>query len=281
MKTATEYADLKVKVDLLLDSAMTDKGRMGDLMAHYRVSGLYHYSLLNSILITLQGGTLCQSYKGWQALKRQVRRGEKAHIVIWRPATPRPKKEEAADEEAESQTETAGAQASGAVASFWLCKVFDVNQTDGEPLQYDHNTAVPDSFSETEFRVAARALGHPVNEILLTGARGYTDGTTITLSSLSNPVDKTKTLFHELGHCLLHHGAARHAVTGSAREIEAEIVSHLCCAFFGVPYDLSPAYVAAYLEGREQVRKSRCIRAAQKIIKAVLHQNHTATAGTR
>ncbi len=269
MKTQTELADLKNKLDGLLDAALTDKGRIDELMAHYRVKGLYNYSLLNSFLIACQGGSLCQSYKRWQDLGRQVRKGERARIHIWRPASVRVKKT------AEDGTEQTEEIAANSRRAFWLVGVFDVAQTDGKPLEYDHNSAVPEHFEAGAYRAAADRLGFPVSEELLTGPRGYTDGKRVVLSSLSNDVDKTKTLFHELGHCLLHFGqaAARDEDYKATKEIEAEAVSHLCCAFFGVPFDLCQEYISNYIAGRDKVRKAKVIKAAQTIIKAVLGQD--------
>ena len=50
MDKSTEFADLKNKVNDLLDRALTDKGQIDALMAHYRLTGIYHYSLLNSMM---------------------------------------------------------------------------------------------------------------------------------------------------------------------------------------------------------------------------------------
>jgi antirestriction protein ArdC len=271
MKTQAEISDLKDKLDNLLDAALTDKGRIEELMAHYRVKGLYNYSLMNSMLIACQGGSVCQSYKRWQDLGRQVRKGERARIHIWRPAVVRVKKTK---EDGTEDTEEKAASS----RAFWLVGVFDLAQTDGKPLEYEHNSAVPERFDMSAYIAAADRLGFPLVEEPLTGPRGYTDGKRVVVSSLSNEVDKTKTLFHELGHCLLHYGeaAARNGDYKATREIEAEAVSHLCCAFFGVPFDLCQEYVSNYSSGRDSVRKSKVIKAAQTIIKAVLGQNASA-----
>jgi antirestriction protein ArdC len=270
MQTQTELQDLKDKIDILLDGALVDQDKMEQLMSHYRVTRLYHYSMLNSIMIQIQGGTLAQSYKSWQALGRQVKKGEKAHISIWRPGTRSTKTETAEG----SDTETSGADASparGGRPVFWLCKVFDVSQTDGEPLQYDHNSEVPEGFESAQFFQAAAALGYPVSHEPLADARGYTNGKKIVLSSYSNGVDQTKTLFHEIGHCLLHHaGHSEHCDSRDVKEVEAEVVAALCCSFFRIPFELSAAYIEGYKSGKEHIRKSRCIKAAQTIIKTVL-----------
>jgi antirestriction protein ArdC len=270
MNTQSELADLKDKIDALLDGALVDQDKMRDLMAHYRVTGLYHYSLLNSIMIQIQGGTVAQSYKSWQTLGRQVKKGEKARISIWRPGTRSAKTETAEG----SDTETSSADSTPSRPGrpvFWLCKVFDVSQTDGEPLKYDHNSVIPEGFDPAQFLQAAAALGYPVTEEPLAGPRGYTDGRRIVLSSFSNSVDKTKTLFHEIGHCLLAHvGSSEYSDSRDVKEVEAEIVAGLCCAFFQVPYDLSAAYIEGYKSGKDKIRKSRCIKAAQTIIKTVL-----------
>jgi antirestriction protein ArdC len=272
MQTQSELQDLKDKIETLLDGALVDKDKLEALMAHYRVTGLYHYSMLNSIMIQIQGGTIAQSYKSWQAIGRQVKKGERARISIWRPAS-RPAAKSTQAETIETETGAAEVHTAGTSGrqAFWLCKVFDVSQTDGDPLQYDHNSAVPEGFDPAQFFTAAAALGFPVSAEPLAGSRGYTDGRRIVLSSLSNSVDKTKTLFHELGHCLLKHvGASEYSDSRSTKEVEAEIVAALCCSFFGVPYELSAAYIDGYSAGKDKIHKTRCIKAAQTIIKTVL-----------
>jgi hypothetical protein len=76
-------------------------------------------------------------------------------------------------------------------------------------------------------------------------------------------------LLHELGHCLLGH-CGDWAIERDTREIEAESVAHLCCSVLGVNYDLSAEYVSGYISGRESVRKTKVIKAAQRIIAACI-----------
>jgi hypothetical protein len=268
--------DLKSKLDALLDAAMTDKGKLDALCAHYRVTGLYHYSMLNSMLIAVQGGQICQSFKGWQSVGRYVKKGERARISIWRPASRRTNARRpssaAPANEAEAEADPAAATQAedfNGRPVFWLCKVFDYGQTDGAPLAYEHNSAVPESFSWEGYRAAAAVLGYNVETEALAGPRGYTDGRRVVVSALSNDVDRTKTLLHELGHCLLGH-CGDWAIERDTREIEAEAVAHLCCSVLGVNYDLSAEYVANYISGREHVRKTKVIRTAQKIIAACI-----------
>jgi hypothetical protein len=273
--TGETREDLKIKLDSLLDAAMTDKGKLDSLCAHYRVTGLYHYSMLNSILIAIQGGQIAQSFKGWQAVGRWVKKGERAHISIWRPASRRTRTPRRSGTEAEAaETEAEAAEDVSADTGrpvFWLCKVFDVSQTDGAPLAYDHNSAVPESFSWESYREAAAGLGYAVQTEALTHERAYTNGKRIVVSSLSNDVDLAADLLHELGHCLLGHCAPGGGnVPRAAREIEAEAVAHLCCSVLGVPYTMSAEYVSGYISGREHVRKTKVIRSAQRIIAACI-----------
>jgi antirestriction protein ArdC len=273
MEHSTERADFAQNIDDLLNRAFTEQGKLDDLMRHYRVTGIYHYSMMNSFMIAIQGGTLAQSYKHWQALGRQVRKGEKARIQIWRPAGCSAKTSAKTDTATSDtdQADTTPRETADGRRAFWLCKVFDVSQTEGEPLKYDHNSAVVEGFDAGRFVRAVEALGFSVVCEMMTGPRGYTDGSKIALSSLSNDTDKVKTLFHEAGHCLLEHtGHREHKLNHDAREVEAEIVSALCCSFFGVPYELSADYIANYKAGAADISKTKCIKAAQKIIAGVV-----------
>ena len=85
MKKHEIIENLDCKLDKLLDESLVDEAKIKELVAHYSISGLYNYSFYNSILIMLQGGKICQSYKGWQKLDRYVKKGEKSDIVICVP----------------------------------------------------------------------------------------------------------------------------------------------------------------------------------------------------
>ncbi|HEV3309404.1 MAG TPA: ArdC family protein [Chloroflexota bacterium] len=115
----------------------------------------YHYSWGNCVLIAIQrpDATRVAGYRRWQDLGRQVRKGEKA-IVILAPVVKRTTVEVDPDESAASSTVTA----------FRAASVFDVSQTDGEPLpQVCHRLTGDDpSNAFADLRTVASAHGFSV-----------------------------------------------------------------------------------------------------------------------
>lgn len=190
-------------------------------------SRFHHYSFNNALLIYLQrpDATLVAGYRRWQELGRQVRKGETS-VAILAPILRR-------------FEETEGERVQQ-VVGFRSARVFDVSQTDGEPipepphpvLLTDDNEAVQLALTKAEAFAVSR--GFPVSYgDLREGALGSFSLTkrTIKLRCDLPPLQTLKTLVHELAHGLMHAdpkvGEKRHLC-----ELEAE-----SCAFL-VLHDL-------------------------------------------
>ena len=254
---------LESQLGSFLKSAIESKEGMDALTAHYRISGLYNYSFFNSILINMQGGTIAQSYNKWKAMKRIVTKGEKSKISIFRPMI---KKEKDANGIEKDK-----------LIGFKLSPIFDVKQTDGEPLEYDHNSAecMDVTYSKVK-KVLGDLTGAEVAEELTGNSRGYSDGTKLVVSSMSNDTDKTKTLIHETAHHIVHTGKDKaEKVSRETMEVEAESVAYLVCSFLGLDYNLSRAYVQGYKAGIQDARHGLIIRTSDKIIKALKKEIET------
>jgi len=248
--------NLKDRLDDLLKSSLVDPEKMKELTAHYRVSGIYHYSFLNSLLIFCQGGMLAHGFKRWQDLNRHVKKGEKARIYIFTPAFKR-KEDAETGEKAEY------------LAYFLLRPVFDVSQTEGEPLEYVHNSPDTANYSFDELAAKVEALtGLPVVVKPTGRARGYCSPTEIAVNESSNNTDRIKTLFHEAAHALLDH-ARDTDLARSRKEVEAEAAAYLVLSFLGVDFELSREYVQAYGADSAQVDRMEIIKTADRLIKAV------------
>ena len=93
------------------------------------ISRSHHYSANNVALILAQcpDATQVAGYRAWQGLGRQVRKGEKG-LVILVPLTSRVKHEGKEDGGEHDES------AERVVTRFGVGYVFDVAQTDGEPL---------------------------------------------------------------------------------------------------------------------------------------------------
>lgn len=198
----------------------------------------------------------------WQKLGRHVKRGEKSNIEILVPKMI-------------TKTDKATGDKDELCAGFFGRKVFDITQTEGKELEYQNNSAekINVSFADVSIKLQT-ALGIKITSAVTGSARGYfkrgitAEGREIVISSMSNNSDKCKTMFHELGHALLH-DSAEEVESHPAREVEAELVSLLTCSVLGVEFAESSLYIKAYNEHKPQVRVLKVISAVQKILKGL------------
>jgi antirestriction protein ArdC len=225
-------------------------------------SAFHNYSVGNQLLAWSQcaarGVDLAPlaTYKHWQALGRQVKKGSKA-ITLCMPVTI--KKENDAGE-------TIGAKQVFILKRNW----FLLTDTDGDQYAPSAPIAAWDkgkalealNISETPF---AHANGN---------CQGYAMGRTIAV----NPVAALphKTTFHELAHVVLGH-TVEHTMSDSEqtprdiREVEAESVAYICCSVLGLDGLLeSRGYIQGWLQGQDITDKTaqRIFGAAEKILKA-------------
>lgn len=187
----------------------------------------HRYSPSNVMLILMQrpDATRIAGYETWRSMGRQVRKGEQG-ILILAPAGAR-----AITKVDDDGTETTIA---APCHHFRAAHVFDVSQTDGEPL-----TALPidDPRGEDPADLLGRlvalatAKGHRVSEApALTGdTHGYIDhasGDIVVLATLS-PAQKARCMAHELAHAILHVGPTIDTMERAIRETEAESVAYI------------------------------------------------------
>ena len=252
--------ELKSKLDMMIDNAMTDTEAIKKLAAHYRINGLYSYSFYNSLLIAMQGGSIAQSYKNWQKLGRHVVKGEKARIYIYVPII---KTEKAEDVEiGKEKTEKVF------LNRYIVKPVFDISQTGGEALEYDHNSDEDMTIDYADLKAKAGNLtSKAIVECITGGARGYVDNEKIAVSSMSNNIDKCKTLIHELAHDTLGHVGSD--IETGVKEVEAEAATALVLAYFGIDFELTQSYINGWKDmvaNKDDIRRNKIIRTAQKII---------------
>jgi len=251
-----EQKELQHKLSNFLKDAIETKDGIADLVAHYRISGLYGYSMLNSILIKMQNGTIAQSFNGWKKLNRCVNAGEKSHINIFLPMFRKEKQLDGTDE--------------SKLVGFKLAPIFNIDQTSGEELAYDHNsTETLDIPYAKVAKVMTELTGIDVVEEFTGEARGWTDGSKLVVSSMSNATDKCKTVIHEAIHSLLHIGKNSENLSRDTKEVEAESTTYLVLAYLGMDFDLSKTYVNSWQAGIADARTDLIIKTADKLIKAL------------
>ncbi|MDQ3954505.1 MAG: ArdC-like ssDNA-binding domain-containing protein [Actinomycetota bacterium] len=221
-------------------------------------STFHRYSFHNHMLILCQrpDATLVAGYRKWLELGRHVRKGEKG-IAILAPCKYKTKVE---DEDGQEQTIQP-------IRGFRVVYVFDVSQTEGEPLE-DFDALRPrlldgDAPEGLWDALAAIAHGHGY-EVVRHQRRdenGYCDHDRRIIAVRPDvaPAQAVKTLVHELAHALLHgDGAVR---SREVKEVEVESVAFVVCDALGLDTgDYSFSYVAGWTQGSLELLKDTADR---------------------
>ena len=190
-------------------------------MARFR-----RYSWGNVILIAWQrpNATHVTGFHAWHKLGRFVKKGEKG-ILILAPIIRR---------KAENTAEAEADESSGAIG-FRAAYVFDISQTDGQPLpEIGSVNGDPCEYRERLAKFVAEqgiALEYSEN---IAPARGMSEGGKITLLPDQSPADEFATLSHEVAHELMHRDERRSSTSKRVRETEAEAVAFVVCSAIGL-----------------------------------------------
>jgi len=205
-------------------------------MLELRSSPMHHYSMHNICFLIAQADVRgmeishVRGYRAWQRLGRQVRQGEHG-LRVFVPITVTRKVEE-------ETTEGKHEVYKKVLVGFKLRSVFDISQTEGPDL--------PDFDSFRLQGVDIPGLGERIVDLLKSdgweveeveciphseSALGCTDPNRmrVLVRSDLSPVQRAKTLAHELAHVTLGHTASN-----SQTELEAESVAFLVCRSAGI-----------------------------------------------
>lgn len=227
----------------------------------------HNYSFNNTLLIAMQrpDATLVAGYQTWQKkFQRHVKRGEKG-IKIIAPAPVKEKREvEKVDEETQEiiigldgQPETEVVER--ILPRFRVTTVFDVSQTDGEPLpaletrELDGDVIIYEDFLKGLEELSPVPFQFIEIE---SGAKGYYSKKYIAIQSNMSQAQTVKTAVHETAHAILHdrdimeeNGMTKDRMT---KEVEAESVAYVVCNHFGLDTsDYSFSYIASWSLGKE------------------------------
>jgi hypothetical protein len=255
--------DLKKLTTDALDrlAALLDAGHSDQLAAFLKAMARFHrYSFHNVCLIASQRPTATRvaGFHAWRSLNRFVRKGEKG-IVILAPIVVRRQDNDADDD-------------SKHIAGFRAAYVFDVAQTEGEPLP-SATTASGDPGRRTQdLRSAVAAQGIALDEVDdLDGALGTSAGGRIQILKGLPPAEEFVVLVHEFAHELLHRAADRPA-SRDTRELEAEAVAFVVGEAVGLQVaDAARDYIHLYRGDRVGLLASldRVRGAATMILSAI------------
>lgn len=224
-----------------------------------------HYSFNNTILIAMQkpDATLVAGFDAWKQKKRFVKKGEKG-IRIIAPVMVKEKKlklqadgQPFLDENGKKVWEETGKT----VQRFKVTSVFDISQTDGEPLpSLEVHELKGENRNYEKFMHAVEQISPvPVRFDEIEGeAKGYyaMGKKEIVIRSGMSEVQTMKTAVHELSHAFLHdwdrmtqEGNIKDMQT---REVEAESVAYVVCQEYDLDTaDYSFPYIASWSSGKE------------------------------
>ena len=232
------------------------------------MSRFHRYSWRNQVLISEQrpDASRVAGFHTWRKVGRFVKKGEKG-ISIFAPIIRQGGK--ADPEEGERMKLTA--KGPRCLAGFRGATVFDVSQTDGEPLTEapEHNATEGGEELLPQLEGAAEAFGIAVSYEPLAGrAEGYSMGGRVVIEQSQPTPAKCGTLAHEIAHELLHKGADRG--TKQQRELEAEATAYVVLAHFGMTSG-SRFYLQSYGITGEMLAASLTIiaGAARRIIEQI------------
>lgn len=215
----------------------------------------HHYSFNNTLLIALQkpDATLVAGYSSWQTkFHRQVKKGEHGITVI----APVPVREKDPQSEPEKNPADSAQKKENTHLYFRPVTVFDISQTEGEPLPTIGVNELTGSAEGYEAFMAAMTTISPapirIDEIE-SGAKGYyqTVKKEIVIQEGMSESQTMKTCVHEVSHAILHDRDRMKAEGENkdrhTKEVEAESVAFAVCAHFHLDTsDYSFPYIAGW-----------------------------------
>lgn len=248
----------KTSLDALADQL--EAGKSDALTRFLSTAARFHnYSWGNVLMIAAQrpDATQVAGVRTWNQLGRFVRKGEKG-IAIFAPMT---FKKDEANLEGDDRPRI----------SFRVVHVFDVSQTDGNPLpEPEQITGDPTRHLEDLKRVvASRGIRLEYSDALGT-AYGQSLMGTIQLAPNLLPAMEYSVLAHELAHEMIH--TDRVGLDRKRAELEAEAVAFVLTQYAGLEAGTAHSdYIQLYDGNKEALTESLSViqKTAAEIIRAM------------
>ena len=229
-------------------------------------ASFHRYSFRNRILIWCYqpDATFVAGYKAWPKLGRHVKKGG-IGIPIFAPMTIKNRAE--IDEETETDEDEKS------FLRFKVVYVYDVSQTEGDPLP-DIDTLAVDGETrllgalENFTRAQGITVGYSSDKALaFLRAAGISARGRIQIRSSLSDSQRFYVLSHELAHEFLHDLQARKELSTKVKELEADATAYVVSRHFGLETK-SSVYLALYRVEEVDVKESldRIVRTASKII---------------
>jgi len=264
LSTKHSGSDLNKKIEQHLKelAQATDKARTSKEMLHFLnfCAKFHQYSAGNIwlILLTKSDASYVAGFHKWKSMGRWVRKGEHG-IPILAPILVKDENEDGVERKH--------------LVGFKTVYVFDVSQTDGDPLPPIPKWKSTEKNEELNQRLIQFARGHGISVAFknLNGdAQGVSKGGEIVI----DPSAGTKTLIHEIAHELMHKDGNNYQ-SQAIKELEAESVAYVVSKHFRITGLNSPNYIALHDASASDLvsQMDRIRNTANKIIEAVTSQS--------
>lgn len=256
-----------------IEAGIKDLFQSERYMEYLRTMSRFHrYSINNTLLIHMQmpDATLVAGFNKWKnEFSRYVKRGEKGIKII----APAPFKKKIEAEKLDPDTKLPMYDKDGniiieekevKIPMFRPVTVFDVSQTEGEPLPSISSELKGDvRHYEVFLEALRRSSPVPIDfKALASELDGYfsRDEQRIAIREGMSEVQTICATVHEITHAKLHNlDAAENASEGEkveksreTKEVEAESVSYAVCAYYGIETgENSFGYIASWSSGKE------------------------------
>ncbi len=234
----------------------------------------HDYSLNNTMLIAMQmpEATRVASYRSWQRdFNRHVRKGEHG-IEVLVPMVVRSKLSEGKELPRENDEDTPERKR---LVGFKVGHVFDVSQTEGEPLPTIAERVSSDVERYDEVMDAICAVSaYPVE--VVDGLPPETNGLFSRMGYIAiragMPQGQTvKTALHELAHSVMHDANVEELPDRSMREVQAESVAYAVSAALGLDTSgYSFGYVASWAVGKSDEEMRACMQVVRDATKDII-----------
>ena len=260
------------------------------------MSKFHNYSFNNTLLIAMQKpeATLVAGYQAWQKnFNRHVNKGERG-IRILAPAPYKIKEERdkldpvtgevMLDKDGTPQTEEVEIK----IPAFRAVSVFDVSQTDGEPLpELEAKELLSTVEGYEDFINAITYVAHaPIGFEDIPGAsKGYfnIEKNRIAVQEGMSESQTLKTMVHETAHSMLHNKEVNKedilapAKDRNTKEVEAESIAFTVYNHFSIDTsDYSVGYIAGWSNGKDMKELKSSLdtirRAASELITGIEEQ---------
>ncbi len=247
------------------------------------MSKFHDYSLNNTLLILFQkpDASRVAGFNAWkQKFHRYVKEGEKGIKIIAPAPYKKVVEEQKVDKSGQYIFGDDGKpimeQKTIEIPTFKVTSVFDLSQTDGEPLpniatQLEGNIELYEKF----FRTLKEISPVPIEfEDIQGGSNGYyhLEDKRIAIKDSLSEMQTIKTTIHEIAHAKLHALPEKDAPEeekdnrhdSHTREVQAESVAYTVCQHFNIDTsDYSFGYIAGWSSGQE----TKELRASLEIIR--------------